>query len=98
MLGYDDRSTSRPTSWSTRTAHLPTLWFQATEPHETPRQRFHLDIGCRPRWPRTRIEAALAAGGTLVSDERAPAFWVLADAQGNKACVCTAGGPRLTAG
>ena len=36
-----------------------------------------------------RIKAALDAGGTLVSDERAPAFWVLADADGNKACICT---------
>ena len=36
-----------------------------------------------------RIEAALAAGGTLVSDARAPAFVVLADPEGNQACVCT---------
>ena len=33
--------------------------------------------------------AALAAGGRLVSDARARAFWVLADAEGNEACVCT---------
>jgi 4a-hydroxytetrahydrobiopterin dehydratase len=36
-----------------------------------------------------RIRAALAAGGTLVSDRRAPAFWVLADPEGNEACVTT---------
>jgi 4a-hydroxytetrahydrobiopterin dehydratase len=36
-----------------------------------------------------RISAALAAGGTLVSDDRAPAFTVLADPEGNKVCVCT---------
>ncbi|MEO5651542.1 MAG: hypothetical protein ABIN79_00985 [Marmoricola sp.] len=29
------------------------------------------------------------AGGTLVSDDEAPAFWVLADSDGNQACVCT---------
>ena len=34
-------------------------------------------------------QAALAAGGTLVSDACAPAFWVLADAEGNEVCVCT---------
>ena len=44
-----------------------------------------------PEVAEARIQAALAAGGTLVSDERAPAFWVLADAQGNKACVHLAG-------
>ena len=68
---------------------LPTLWFQQTEPHETPRQRFHLDIRVPPEVAEERIEAALAAGGTLVSDERAPTFTVLADPQGNKVCVCT---------
>jgi 4a-hydroxytetrahydrobiopterin dehydratase len=36
-----------------------------------------------------RIAAALAAGGTLVSDAEAPSYWVLADADGNKACICT---------
>lgn len=68
---------------------LPTLWFQPTEPHDEPRQRFHLDIRVPPEEAFARVEAALAAGGTLVSDERAPTFWVLADAQGNKACVTT---------
>jgi 4a-hydroxytetrahydrobiopterin dehydratase len=68
---------------------LPTLWFQGTEPHDTPRQRFHLDVRVPPEEAGPRIEAALAAGGTLVSDERAPTFVVLADPQGNKVCVCT---------
>jgi len=71
------------------TGILPTLWFQPTEPHDEPRQRFHLDIRVPPEEAFARVEAALAAGGTLVSDDRAPTFWVLADAQGNKACVTT---------
>jgi 4a-hydroxytetrahydrobiopterin dehydratase len=68
---------------------LPTIWFQATDPHETPRQRFHLDIRVPPEVAQQRIAAALDAGGTLVSDKRAPAFVVLADPDGNKVCVCT---------
>jgi 4a-hydroxytetrahydrobiopterin dehydratase len=68
---------------------LPTLWFQATQPHEEPRQRFHLDVRVPPEVAPDRIAAALAAGGVLVSDEQAPRFTVLADAQGNKACVTT---------
>jgi 4a-hydroxytetrahydrobiopterin dehydratase len=68
---------------------LPTLWFQQTEPHDEPRQRFHLDVRVPPEVAPGRVEAALAAGGTLVSDGRAPMFWVLADAEGNKACVTT---------
>ena len=66
------------------------FWFQQTEPHEEPRQRFHLDLTVPPEIAQQRIDAALAAGGTLVSDDRAPAFTVLADAEGNKVCICTA--------
>ena len=33
--------------------------------------------------------AALAAGGRLVSDEHALAWWTLADAEGNEADVAT---------
>ena len=36
-----------------------------------------------------RMAAALAAGGHLVSDARAKAFWILADVEGNEACICT---------
>jgi 4a-hydroxytetrahydrobiopterin dehydratase len=71
---------------------LPTLWFQETDAHEPPRQRFHVDGRVPPEVARERIDAALAAGGTLVSEEHAPSFWVLADAQGNKACVTTGEG------
>lgn len=68
---------------------MPSIWAQSTDPHETPRQRWHLDLRVPPEVAQTRIRAALDAGGTMVSDERAPAFWVLADAQGNQACVTT---------
>lgn len=68
---------------------MPTLWFQETEPHEVPKQRFHLDVHVPRDVADARIAAALAAGGTLVSDADAPGFTVLADPDGNKACVCT---------
>jgi 4a-hydroxytetrahydrobiopterin dehydratase len=66
-----------------------TLWLQETDAHEEPRQRFHIDVTVPPDQAQARISAALAAGGTLVSDDRAPSFTVLADPEGNKACVCT---------
>jgi 4a-hydroxytetrahydrobiopterin dehydratase len=68
---------------------LPTLWFQQTDRHDLPRQRFHLDIRLPPHIAEQRIAAAVAAGGVVVSDEMAPRFTVLADPQGNKVCVCT---------
>jgi 4a-hydroxytetrahydrobiopterin dehydratase len=67
---------------------LPTLWFQRSG-REEPRQRWHLDVWVDPTEVQPRIDAALAAGGTLVSDAEAPSFWVLADAEGNQACLCT---------
>ena len=67
---------------------LPAVWFQQSGTEE-PRQRWHPDLWVDPAEVQPRIDAALAAGGTLVSDENAPAFWVLADPQGNRVCLCT---------
>lgn len=71
------------------TGRVPSLWFQHTDADETPRQRFHIDLWVPHDVAEERIAAALAAGGEMVDDENAPAFVVLADPEGNKACVCT---------
>ena len=68
---------------------VPLLWFQGTDAHETPRQRFHLDVWVPHDVADARIAAAAAAGGTVVDDAQAPSFTVLADGEGNRACVCT---------
>jgi 4a-hydroxytetrahydrobiopterin dehydratase len=66
----------------------PTIWFQASGSEE-PRQRWHPDVWVDPAQVQPRIDAALAAGGTLVSDAEAPSYWVLADPDGNRVCLCT---------
>jgi 4a-hydroxytetrahydrobiopterin dehydratase len=71
------------------TGRVPMLWFQDTEVHETPRQRFHVDVWVPPEVAGQRIAAALAAGGIVVDDSQAPSYTVIADQDGNKACVCT---------
>lgn len=68
---------------------VPLLWLQGTDAHAEPRQRFHLDVWVPHDQAQTRIDAALAAGGRLVDDSQAPSFVVLADTEGNKACICT---------
>jgi len=67
---------------------LPLVWFQKSGSSE-PRQRWHPDVWVEVDQVQPRIDAAVAAGGRLVSDERAPRFWVLADAEDNRVCLCT---------
>ncbi|WP_433157092.1 VOC family protein [Kribbella sp. CA-247076] len=71
------------------TGRVPNLWFQTTESHETPRQRFHLDLWVPHDVADERIAAGVAAGGRITYDQEAPAFTVLADPEGNKVCICT---------
>ncbi len=72
------------------TGQVPNLWFQDTDEHEAPRQRFHIDVWVPPEVSAKRIAAAVAAGGIFVVDSQAPSFTVIADQDGNKACGCTA--------
>ncbi len=67
----------------------PPIWFQQMDEPRNQRDRFHLDVSVAHDVAETRVAAALAAGGTLVTDRFARSWWVLADADGNEACVCT---------
>jgi 4a-hydroxytetrahydrobiopterin dehydratase len=67
----------------------PAFWFQQMDAPRPQRNRIHVDVTVPHDEADARISAALAAGGRLVSDERARAFWILADPEGNEACVCT---------
>lgn len=67
----------------------PTIWFQQMDAPRPQRNRIHFDVSVPHDEAHRRIQAALAAGGTLLSDDEAPAFWLLADVEGNEACVTT---------
>lgn len=67
----------------------PDLWFQQMDEPRTERNRIHLDILVAADQAELRVAEALAAGGSLVTDKYAPSWWVLADAEGNEACICT---------
>ncbi|EHB44265.1 hypothetical protein MycrhDRAFT_6885 [Mycolicibacterium rhodesiae JS60] len=67
----------------------PAIWFQQMDAPRPQRNRIHLDIDVPHDAAADRIAATIAAGGTLLSDAAAPAFWVLADPEGNEACICT---------
>jgi 4a-hydroxytetrahydrobiopterin dehydratase len=67
----------------------PAVWFQQMDAPRPQRNRIHLDISVPHDEAPRRIEATLAADGKVVSDAEAPAFWVLADPEGNEACITT---------
>jgi 4a-hydroxytetrahydrobiopterin dehydratase len=68
---------------------LPAVWFQQMDAARLQRNRLHLDVTVAHDEGEARVRAALAAGGRLLDDSAARAFWVLADAEGNEVCVCT---------
>jgi len=67
----------------------PAIWFQPMDAPRPQRNRIHFDVSVPHDEAHQRIQATLAAGGTLVYDAEAPAFWVLADPEGNEACITT---------
>lgn len=67
----------------------PPVWFQRMDEARPGRGRFHIDVSVPHDQADDRLAAALAAGGRLVTDRFARSWWVLADADGNEACVCT---------
>ena len=89
LLNYDTVEDWREIQIRDATGRRATIWFQPTDAHDVPRQRWHLDLRIPPEVVEDRIAAAIEAGGELVDDTAAPAFWVLADPQGNRACLTT---------
>jgi 4a-hydroxytetrahydrobiopterin dehydratase len=68
----------------------PSFWFEAMDqPRPDGGGAIHIAVWVPPEQAEARVAAALAAGGQMVRDEFAPAWWTLADAAGNEADVAT---------
>jgi 4a-hydroxytetrahydrobiopterin dehydratase len=52
----------------------------------------HVAIWVPHEQAEARVAAAVAAGGRIVRDDRAPSWWTLADAAGNEADIATTSG------
>jgi 4a-hydroxytetrahydrobiopterin dehydratase len=91
VLGYDDElgASGPQDALADPFGQGPSIWFQQMDAPRPQRNRIHIDVTVPHDEAQRRIQATLAAGGTLTYDDEAPAFWVLADAEGNEACVCT---------
>lgn len=91
VLGYtDEPSPDGPGDGLVDPAgQMPTVWFQDMDEPRPQRNRIHFDLTVAHDEADERVAAALNAGGVLLSDDEARAFWILAAAQGNEVCVCT---------
>lgn len=67
----------------------PSVWFQRAQFPGAVGNRVHVDVFVAHDQARARVAAAVAAGGRLVSDRFAPAWWTLADADGNQVDIAT---------
>ena len=67
----------------------PVVWFQQMDVPRPQRNRIHIDVNVPHDTIESRVAAAIAAGGRLVTDEYAPSWWVLADLEGNEACLAS---------
>ncbi|MEJ2852865.1 MULTISPECIES: VOC family protein [unclassified Saccharothrix] len=65
------------------------LWFQQMDTPRVQRNRLHFDVWVPFEHAHRRIAAAIDAGGRLVTDRHAPAWWVLKDPEGNEVCIAT---------
>jgi 4a-hydroxytetrahydrobiopterin dehydratase len=88
VLGYQDRDDS-PEDLVDPRGRGVSIWFQKIDAPDPQVNRIHLDVWVPPDQAQARIAAAIAAGGRLVTDKYAPAWWTLADAEGNVADVAT---------
>jgi 4a-hydroxytetrahydrobiopterin dehydratase len=91
VLGYDDEPglTGPEDALVDPLGQGPAIWFQQMDAPRPQRNRLHFDVSVPHDEVHRRIEATIAAGGKLLNDAEAPAFWVLADPEGNEACVTT---------
>jgi 4a-hydroxytetrahydrobiopterin dehydratase len=88
VLGYRDRGPGGEDLIDPHGRGAP-LWLQRMEAPRPQRNRIHIDVWVPHDQAEARVAAAIAAGGRLVTDQHAPTWWTLADAEGNEVDVCT---------
>jgi 4a-hydroxytetrahydrobiopterin dehydratase len=89
-LGYVPRADSPDEDLADPLDRGPAFWFESMdEPRPGGGGAIHIAIWVPYEQAEARIAAALAAGGRMVRDEFAPAWWTLADAAGNEADIAT---------
>jgi 4a-hydroxytetrahydrobiopterin dehydratase len=86
VLGYDALADDNGVD---PLGHGSTVWMQELDPAKPLRHAMHVDVSVAREHAVRRLEAALAAGGRVVEDSEAPAWWVLSDRAGNRVCIAS---------
>jgi 4a-hydroxytetrahydrobiopterin dehydratase len=90
LLGYEPRGDSPDEDLVDPHDRGPAFWFEGMEqPRADGSGAIHVAVWLPYERAEARVAAALAAGGRLVRDQFAPAWWTLADAAGNEADIAT---------
>ena len=90
VLGYRRRGDSPEEDLVDPHDRGPGFWFERMdEPRPGGLGAIHVAVWVPGEHAEARVAAALAAGGRMVRDQFAPAWWTLADAAGNEVDVAT---------
>jgi 4a-hydroxytetrahydrobiopterin dehydratase len=92
-LGYEPRRDSPAEDLVDPHGRWPGFWFERMKkPRPDGGGTIHIAMWVPYEQAEARIAAAFAAGGRMVRDEFAPAWWTLADAAGNEVDIATTRG------
>lgn len=90
VLGYEPRIDSPDEDLVDPQDRGAPFWFEAMEePRPDGGGAIHISVWVPHDQAESRVAAALAAGGHMVRDDFAPAWWTLADAAGNEVDIST---------
>lgn len=89
ILGYEPRVDSPEEDLVDPRGRAPGIWFETFDDAQPGRNGIHVAVWVPEDQAEARVAAALAAGGRMVRDRFAPAWWTLADPDGNEADVAT---------
>ena len=89
VLGYEPRRDNPDEDLVDPHNRGPAFWLERMKEPRQGGGAIHVAVWLPYERAEARVAAALAAGGHLVRDEFAPAWWTLADAAGNEADIAT---------
>jgi 4a-hydroxytetrahydrobiopterin dehydratase len=89
LMGYVRRRDSPEEDVVDPRGRGPGVWFETIAEPAAGRNRMHVAVWVPDDQAQSRVAAAVAAGGTVIFDKAAPAWWTLADPEGNEADVAS---------